>query len=207
MKVETVVVGALEANCYLVYDEKTREAAVVDPGAEPKKIIASIDQFDLKPVMLINTHGHVDHIGANKDIIEMYSVPLLIHSGDGKLLSNALQSAFALMLGAKKSPLPDKFLEDGDMVDIGAVSGLKVIHTPGHSPGGITLVGDWFILSGDTLFNQGVGRTDLPGGSWDQLMASIKTKIFTLDEDLRVFPGHGPPTTVGQEKNSNPFIQ
>jgi hydroxyacylglutathione hydrolase len=206
MKVETVVVGALEANCYLVYDGDTRKAAVVDPGADPEKIISAIERHDLKPVMIINTHGHVDHTGANKNIKDMYSIPLLIHSGDAKILSNALQSAFALMLGAKKSPPPDKFLEDGDELDIGN-SRLKVTHTPGHSPGGIILTAGQFILSGDTLFHQGVGRTDLPGGNWDQLMTSIKNKIFTLEEDIKIFPGHGPPTTVGQEKKNNPFIQ
>ncbi len=206
MKVETVVVGALETNCYLVYDEESRQAAVVDPGAEPKKIISVIEQLDLHPVMIINTHGHVDHIGANKNIKDTYSIPLLIHSDDRNMLTHALQSGFALMLGAKKSPPPDKFLREGDVLDIGA-SELKVRHTPGHSPGGIILEGDQFILSGDTLFNQGVGRTDLPGGDWEQLMVSIKTKIFTLGEDLKVYPGHGPPTTVGEEKNENPYIQ
>jgi glyoxylase-like metal-dependent hydrolase (beta-lactamase superfamily II) len=206
MEIETIVVGALETNCYLVYDSNTREAAVIDPGAEPKKITHAVAELDLKPVMLINTHGHVDHIGANKQIKDTYSIPLLIHSGDKKILSNALQSAFAFMLGAKKSPAPDKFIEDGDVLNIGD-SQLNVSHTPGHSPGGIILISDTFIVSGDTLFNQGVGRADLPGGDWDQLMISIKSKIITLDENLMVFPGHGPPTTVGREKNSNPHIQ
>ncbi len=206
MQIQTITVGALETNCYLVYDEKTREAVVVDPGAEPKKIIAAIDQLELKPLMIVNTHGHVDHVGANKNIKEAYSIPLLIHKKDEKILTHALQSGFALMLGAKKSPSPDKYIEDGDVLHIGG-SRLKAVHTPGHSPGGIVLVGDAFIISGDTLFNQGVGRTDLPGGDWDQLMTSIKTKIFPLDGELKVFPGHGPATTVGREKNSNPYIQ
>jgi len=206
MKVETLIVGHLETNCYLVYDENNRRAAVVDPGAEPGKIISAIEKLDLKPEMIINTHGHVDHVGANKPIKEKYSIPLLIHSDDQPLLRDALQSGFSLMLGAKKSPQPDRFLRDRDVVEVGD-SRLKVLHTPGHSPGGIALVGEGFILSGDTLFNQGVGRTDLPGGNWGQLMASIKNKIFTLNEDIVVFPGHGPSTTVGDEKTNNPFIQ
>ena len=206
MKYEMIVVGALETNCYLVYCEETLACAVVDPGADPEKIIRKISEMDLKPSILINTHGHVDHVGANKDIKEKYNIPLCIHSADSKMLANILASAMGLFLGAKKSPKPDKFLEDGETIPLGR-SHLEVLHTPGHSPGSISLSGDGFILSGDLLFCGGVGRTDLPGGSWDVLEDSIRHRIFQFPDDTIVLPGHGPSTTVGQEKIANPFIR
>lgn len=206
MKYEMIVVGALETNCYLVYCEETRESAIVDPGGDPEKIIRKISELELKPVILINTHGHVDHVGANKDIKEKYDIPLCIHSADSKMLNNIIASAMGLFLGAKKSPSPDKFCEEEEKIPIGN-SHLEVIHTPGHSPGSISLSGDGFLLSGDLLFCGGVGRTDLPGGSWGVLEDSIRNKIFNFPDDTIVLPGHGPATTVGQEKMANPFIR
>jgi glyoxylase-like metal-dependent hydrolase (beta-lactamase superfamily II) len=206
MKCEMVVVGALETNCYLVYCEETLECAVVDPGADPEKIIHKISELGLKPVILINTHGHVDHVGANKDIKKKYDIPLCIHSLDNKMLDNILASAMGLFLGAKKSPKPDRYLEEGETIPIGHFF-LKVIHTPGHSPGSISLSGDGFLLSGDLLFCGGVGRTDLPGGSWSVLEDSIRNRIFNFPDDTVVLPGHGPATSVGQEKMANPFIR
>jgi glyoxylase-like metal-dependent hydrolase (beta-lactamase superfamily II) len=206
MKVETVVVGALETNCYLVYCEKTLECAVVDPGADPEKIFRAIADKNLKPVTLINTHGHVDHIGANKDIKDRFDVPLLIHEADVPLLQNALLSEIAFLLCAQASPDPDSFLREGDEIRFGE-SRLQVLHTPGHSPGSVSLKGEGLLLSGDTLFCGGVGRTDLPGGSWDELVRSIQERIFTLDGQTRVYPGHGPSTSVDQEKNANPYVR
>lgn len=201
-----VVVGALETNCYLVYCEKTLECAVVDPGADPEKIFYAIADKHLKPVTLINTHGHVDHIGANKDIKDRFDVPLLIHEEDVLLLQNALLSEIAFLLGAQASPDPDSFLREGDEIRFGE-SRLQVLHTPGHSPGSVSLKGEGLLLSGDTLFCGGVGRTDLPGGSWDELVRSIQERIFTLDGQTRVYPGHGPSTSVDQEKNANPYVR
>lgn len=206
MNYEMIVVGPLETNCYLVYCEETLESAVVDPGADPEKIIRRINELALKPVVLINTHGHVDHVGANKDIKDKYDIPLCIHPADDKMLGNVLASAMGLFLGAKKSPKPDKFLEDGETITVGR-SHLEVLHTPGHSPGSISLSGDGFLLSGDLLFCGGVGRTDLPGGSWNVLEDSIRNNIFRFPDETVVLPGHGPATTVGQEKAANPFIR
>jgi glyoxylase-like metal-dependent hydrolase (beta-lactamase superfamily II) len=206
MKYETIVVGALETNCYLMYCEETRKGAVVDPGADPDKIFQVIDRAKIQPVILINTHGHIDHIGANKDIKDKYGIPLYIHEGDKEMLALGHQSEISIFLGAKESPAPDEYLKEGDEIKINN-SFLKVIHTPGHSPGSVCLLGDGLLLSGDTLFNMGVGRTDLPGGSWEELERSIRSKIFALPEDIMVLPGHGPSTTVGREKNSNPFIR
>ncbi len=205
MKVKWIAVGALETNCYLVYSEDTLECIIVDPGAEPDKIVQEVNANSLKPIAIINTHGHVDHVGANKPVKQEFDIPLYIHQADLKLLKSALQSGFGLMIGAKKSPPPDKFLKEGDTLKLGK-SHLRVIHTPGHSPGSISLLGDGFILSGDALFQSGVGRTDLPGGSWEELQESIKRKILTLPPNTVVFPGHGPPTKVSIEKNSNPYL-
>jgi glyoxylase-like metal-dependent hydrolase (beta-lactamase superfamily II) len=205
MKVETVVVGALETNCYLVYCQESLECAVIDPGADPDKIFRALRDKNLNPVVLINTHGHVDHIGANQDIKERFDIPLLLHQADLPLLQNALLSEIALLLGARKSPDPDGFLSDGQEIRFGRES-LKVLATPGHSPGGVCLLGQDLLLSGDTLFFGGVGRTDLPGGSWDELVRSIRERIFTLPGNVRVYPGHGPSTSVESEKDTNPYL-
>lgn len=206
MEFDSVIVGALETNCYLVYCTESLECAIVDPGAEAQKIFHLITKKSLNPVVLLNTHGHIDHIGANKDIKERFNIPLCIHALDKSMLENVQQLELSFFLGAKESPSPDKHLEDGDMVKLGK-SSLQVIHTPGHSPGSVSFLGDGFILSGDTLFYGGVGRADLPGGSWDELERSIKNKILTLPDETIVLPGHGPITSVGQERNLNPFIK
>jgi len=205
MKYELVVVGALETNCYLVYDEETRECAVIDPGADPEKIISTIADLELKPVIVINTHGHVDHIGANSDIVQKYTVPLAMHAADTGMLQVSDYIELSLLLGARNSPAPDRLLAEGDEVAVGR-SSLRVIHTPGHTPGSIGLVHGGFLFSGDTLFCGGVGRTDLPGGSWKDLERSIRERILTLPEETVVLPGHGPHTTVEQERSSNPFL-
>jgi glyoxylase-like metal-dependent hydrolase (beta-lactamase superfamily II) len=206
MKHESVIVGALETNCYLVYCRETLECAVIDPGAEPEKIFRVIGHKGLKPTILINTHGHVDHVGANRDIKDKFDVPLTIHEADSPMLESVLQTELSFFLGAKASPPPDKFLEEGEKIKIGNVS-LSVHHTPGHSPGSVCLLGDGILFSGDTLFFGGVGRTDLPGGSWADLEKSIRERIFILPDDTLVLTGHGPATTVGQEKKFNPFIR
>lgn len=205
MDYETIIVGPLETNCYLVSCPETMECVIIDPGAEPEAIFRLIAEKSLKPKVILNTHGHIDHIGANKDIKEKFDIPLYIHSEDSSMLKSVLQSQMGIFLEAKESPPADHFFEDGEEIDIGK-SSLKVIHTPGHSPGSVSFLGDGFLLSGDTLFYGGVGRTDLPGGSWQELVDSIKNKILTMPEEMIVLPGHGPHTSVGQEKRSNPFI-
>lgn len=206
MKYEGVIVGALETNCYLAYCQDTLECAVIDPGADPEKIFRVIEQKHLRPTILINTHGHVDHIGANRDIKDRFDIPLCIHAEDAPMLESVLHSELSFFLGAKESPPPDKFLEEGEHIKFGDVS-LVVFHTPGHSPGSVSLMGDGILFSGDTLFFGGVGRTDLPGGSWRELEKSIREKIFTLPGNTIVLTGHGPSTTVAQEIEFNPFIQ
>ena len=205
MKYELIVVGALETNCYLVYCEETRACAIIDPGADHERIVAAVADLELKPVIVLNTHGHVDHIGANSDIIEKYAVPLAMHKADTGLLQVSDYIELSLLLGARHSPAPDRLLAEGDEVRFGNQA-LRVIHTPGHTPGSIGFFHDGVLFSGDTLFCGGVGRTDLPGGSWKDLERSIRERILTLPEDTVVLPGHGPHTTVGQERDSNPFL-
>lgn len=206
MKYASIVVGALETNCYVVYCEKTGDCGIIDPGADAQKIFKVINNNDLNPIILINTHGHVDHIGANQDIKDKYDIPLYIHAADDPILQSSLQSEMALILGAKKSPPPDEYLNEQDIITIGEVR-LEVLHTPGHSPGSVCFLSEGNLFSGDTLFCGGVGRTDLPGGSWDDLVSSIRTKLFSLDESYSVLPGHGPASSIYQEKNSNPYVR
>jgi hydroxyacylglutathione hydrolase len=205
MKYEIVVVGALETNCYLAYCEETRVCAVIDPGAEPEKIIAAVAALELEPAVILNTHGHVDHTGANEDIKSKYGVPLLIHRADAPLLEASDQMELSLLLGAKSSPAPDRLIEDGEHIPIGRFS-LEVIHTPGHTPGSVGFLTAGSLFSGDTLFMDGVGRTDLPGGSRRELEKSIRERILTLPGDTIVLPGHGPWTTVKQESITNPLL-
>lgn len=205
VKYELVVVGALETNCYLVYCEETRDCAVIDPGADPEKIIAAVADLELKPVVVLNTHGHVDHIGANSEIVKHYGAPLAMHAADTGMLQVSDFIELSLLLGARDSPAPDRLLADGDEVFFGRTS-LRVLHTPGHTPGSVGFLHGGTLFSGDTLFCGGVGRTDLPGGSWKDLERSIRERILTLPEDTVVLPGHGPWTTVGQERESNPSL-
>jgi hydroxyacylglutathione hydrolase len=205
MKYTLVVVGPLETNCYLVYCDSTLECAVIDPGAEAERIIPAVVESGLKPVVILNTHGHIDHIGANRDVKERFRIPLRIHQLDAPLLEKSQQFELGFFLGAKDSPPPDGSLQDGEILVIGREE-LVVIHTPGHTRGSVSFLGGNILFSGDTLFNGGVGRTDLPGGSARDLEASIRERILRLPPETVVLPGHGPWTTVGAEKESNPFL-
>jgi hydroxyacylglutathione hydrolase len=200
-----IPVGCLETNCYLVYSENSKECAIIDPGEDAVKIIDMIERHFLDPIMIINTHGHFDHVGANKDVKDNFNIPLLIHPFDVPMLEMAKEAAKLYGIEAENSPPPDRLIHDGDIIEIGKDS-LTVIHSPGHSPGSISLYQEGILFSGDTLFCRGVGRTDIPGGSWEILKSSIKNQLFTLPENTLVLPGHGPKTYIGQEKKLNPFI-
>ncbi|MBU1713182.1 MAG: MBL fold metallo-hydrolase [Proteobacteria bacterium] len=204
MIIKDLSVGPIMANCFIVGCEKTREAAVIDPGDEPDKILLTLAGLKLKVKYIINTHGHFDHVGGNKRMKDATGADILIHSLDAPMLGYISQSASAWGMNAEDSPPPDLMLKDGDEVKFGDIT-LKVIHTPGHSPGGISLYSDGFVFVGDTLFAGSIGRTDFPGGDFDTLISSIRKKLFVLGDDVRVFTGHGPETTIGAEKKYNPF--
>ncbi len=198
-------VGPIMANCYILGCEETREAVVIDPGDDADQILLKLADLKLKVKYIINTHGHFDHVGANKKLKEATGAPLVIHEQDAPMLGHLSQAAASFGLRSENSPAPDKTVEDGDVIKFGNIS-LKVIYTPGHSPGGISLYTDSCVFVGDTLFQGSIGRTDLPGGDFTTLKNSIQNKLFVLPEDTVVYTGHGPETTIGREKRYNPFV-
>lgn len=205
--IERVVVGPFQTNCYIVGDETTKEGIVIDPGGDAGLILEARQRLDLKVKLVVNTHGHVDHITANREVLEELHAPLAIHPDDAVMLTNPLRS-FALFMGkVRPSPAADVSLEEGATIELGSTR-LEVLHTPGHSAGSVSL---WcseakVVFSGDVLFNQGIGRTDFPGGSYRVLLQSIREKLFTLPAETVVYPGHGPQTTIGFERTHNPFL-
>ncbi len=205
MIVKTLAVGPIMANCFVLGCENTAEAAVIDPGDEPDRILATLADNNLTAKLIINTHGHFDHVGANRKLKEATGAPILIHALDTPMLSQLASSAAAWGMVAENSPPPDREIEDGDQVNFGDIT-LTVLHTPGHTPGGISLYTDTEVFVGDTLFAGSIGRTDFAGGSFETLKNSIQQKLFTLNEDLVVYPGHNNPTTIGTEKRTNPFV-
>lgn len=206
MLIKKLTVGPLESNCYLVADEETREGIIIDPGEEGERILRAVGREGIVPRHLINTHGHIDHIGANgylKGKIE--ELKLGIHEADARMLINAHENLANFAGGGLTSPPADFFLKEGDEITLGKKC-LQVIHTPGHTPGGICLLGEREVFTGDTLFAGSVGRTDLPGGSMELLMKSLREKLMVLADDTVIYPGHGELSTIGRERASNPFI-
>ena len=205
MIIKTLSVGPIMANCFIVGCEETLAAAVIDPGDEPDRILQALAESNMTVKLIINTHGHFDHVGANKRLKEVTGAPILIHPLDAPLLNQLADSAAAWGMAADNSPPPDRELQDGDVVTFGKII-FKVIHTPGHTPGGISLYTEHEVFVGDTLFAGSIGRTDFPGGSFETLKESIQQKLFVLSDDLKVYPGHNQPTTIGVEKRTNPFV-
>jgi hydroxyacylglutathione hydrolase len=203
--IKTLAVGPIMANCFIVGCEETLAAAIIDPGDEPDRILQALAESNLTAKIIINTHGHFDHVGANKRLKEVTGAPILIHSLDAPMLNQLADSAAAWGMAADNSPPPDRELQDGDEVTFGKIV-FKVIHTPGHTPGGISLYTEHEVFVGDTLFAGSIGRTDFPGGNFETLRESIQQKLFVLSDDLKVYPGHNQPTTIGVEKRTNPFV-
>lgn len=206
MLVKKLVVGDLQTNCYVLGDEESKEGAVIDPGGDYHQIEKVIQDEGLDIKNIILTHGHADHIAALTELKEKTKALILIHPADSDMLVEPSYNLSSFTGQNLVCPKADKFLDDGDRIKIGAL-GLEVLHTPGHSPGGISLFTDKMIFTGDTLFCQGIGRADLPGASHSELLHSIKTKILTKPDDTIVYPGHGPETTIGEEKENNPWIR
>lgn len=206
MKVLQLEVGSLGTNCYIAFCENTKKAVVIDPGGDAARILALVNREGLAVEAIINTHGHADHVLANVKVQEGTGAPIWIHSADADMLGSGSRNLSAYMGASTACGAADRLLADGEVLTIGDFT-LKVLHTPGHTPGGISLLGDKAVFVGDTLFAESIGRTDFPGGSYSQLIQSIKTKLMVLDDDVKAFPGHGPATTIGWERRQNPFIQ
>lgn len=206
MIIKGIEIASMGENCYIVGCEETREAAVIDPGGNPQAILNLLKKYDLKIKYIINTHGHMDHIGGNRALKEATGVEILIHEADAPMLINSKINGSFLMGAKITSPAADRFIDEGDIIKIGTTVEMEVIHTPGHSPGGICLKMDDIIFVGDTLFQGSIGRTDFPGGSFKQLIQMIKEKLLCYGDDVVVYPGHGPATTIGFERQHNPFL-
>jgi hydroxyacylglutathione hydrolase len=207
--VETFTVGYLLTNCYVVWCDETGDAIIIDPGfsrSEIDSVLGTVQQNSLRVKFVVDTHGHPDHICGNGLVKAATGASILIHRSDASFLSEegkrkALTSGFRV-----QSPPPDGFLVNGEFIRFGSAE-LRVMHTPGHSPGSICLVGDSLVFTGDTLFAGSIGRVDLPGGSARDIVHSLRQKLMRLPERLIVYPGHGPQSTIKKEKRSNPFLQ
>ncbi len=204
MLVNSVVVGQLEVNCYIVSDGHSPEALIIDPGDDHERIAAVIDAHLLKPKYIVFTHAHYDHVCAAGDLVRRYRVPVIMHADDRDTYRSTKDRCVSW--GYAPDDFPGDFQEvgEGDTIAVGGLR-LKVIHTPGHTPGSICLSGENTLFTGDTLFQSSVGRTDLPGGSTQQLMASLK-KLTALPPETRVLCGHAGETTIGSELRSNPYL-
>jgi len=203
-KIHTLVVGQLQTNCYVI--ESQGQALVVDPGDEPERILRFIKDLNATTTRIIATHTHFDHVLGVDGVRKATKTPFMIHRDDLPMLES-MQSRVRQFMGFEVPPPPkvDGYLKDGDFLELGDET-IRILHTPGHSPGSISLSGDGYVLTGDALFNQSIGRTDLPGGDLETLVRSIRERLFRLDDETIVYPGHGPETTIGDEKLANPFV-
>jgi hydroxyacylglutathione hydrolase len=204
IQIHSILVGRLQTNCYILQSEN--EAVIIDPGDEPERIIRFVKDLGLTPRLIVATHAHFDHVLGVEQIRKELHLPFAINEEDLEILES-MQARVRQFMGLSVPPPPkvDQFLMDRQTIIVG-LDTVKVLHTPGHSPGSISLTGRGYVFTGDVLFNQSIGRTDLPGGDLDTLIRSITDRLFTLDENTIVYPGHGPETTIGDEEMTNPFV-
>ena len=197
--------GPFASNCYVVGAESNKEGMIIDPSAEANQILSSVEELGLDIKFIVLTHGHMDHVGALRQVKEVTGAEVAIHSNDAPYLQGNPQTQ-AFSPSVQALPSPDRLLKGGDSIDIGDLHFL-VLHTPGHTPGGICLLEKGIVFTGDTLFNFGIGRADFPGASYSQLLDSIHTKLMVLPDNTVACPGHGPDTTIGAERQWNPFLK
>lgn len=205
MKIIGLQVGNLGTNCYLAYDEQTLDGVVIDPGGEGARIVREVANHHIKVQAILLTHGHADHIMALKHVREAFQVPVIIHKEDETMLGDVKRNLSFFVGEAISYTSVDRLVADEEVVKLGSLS-FKVLHTPGHTPGGCCFQFGSDVFCGDTIFSESIGRTDLPGGSYAQILQSIQEKIMTLPDDTSLYPGHGPQTTVGWERRMNPFL-
>ncbi len=203
MEIKKFVVGPLESNCFLIVDEDSRECFITDPGDEPDRIIDFVGENNLKTKYLICTHAHFDHVGALPEIEKETGAKIVLHRADLPIYESAGDHAEMWGFDIDPLPPPQMFVDDGDTLFIGKLR-FEILHTPGHSPGSISIYGEGIVITGDTLFAGSVGRTDLPGGDVMKLRASFR-RLMSLSDSIRVLPGHGPETTIGRERRENFF--
>ena len=209
MILKQLEVGPYMSNCFIVGSEKTKDGMIVDPGAEAGRILKEVREAGLSIKIIVVTHMHADHIGALAEVKEATKAPFAVHEAEAsKQYVDGASAMLGAMMGRPSGGIPkvDRMLKDGDKLDIGDLH-FTVLHTPGHSPGGICLSGPGAVFCGDTLFNFSIGRTDFPGGDYDQIIDSIQKKVMVLPNETKVYCGHGPATTVGFERKANPFLQ
>lgn len=206
-KVARLVVGPLDVNCYVVWDTASREAVIIDPGGDAELIEDLVREEGLVVTYILNTHGHFDHVGADGALKKSLGAELAIHPGDVPILMKNIEQGLFFGIETDSVPEPDMELTDGTTIEVGSLV-MRVIHTPGHSPGGVSLYleKEGLLFTGDTIFAGSIGRTDLPGGSFETLISSIKERVIPLGDGVRLFSGHGPETTVADEKECNPFV-
>lgn len=206
MIIKCIPVGSMGANCYVVGCEETKEAAVIDPGGDVQVILAQLKQMGLNCKHIVNTHGHIDHIAGNDELREATGATLMIHELDAPMLVQARGNLSGMVGRSMEFKPADSLLTDGDVVQVGGVK-LEVLHTPGHTRGGICLSTEGVVFTGDTLFNESIGRTDFPGGSYEDIIKSIKVKLMPMPDDTAVYPGHMGDSTIGYERKYNPFLR
>ncbi len=208
MLVEQMLVGPMAVFCYIVGCEKEKEGLIIDPAGSEKKVLSQAKSMGLRIKYVVNTHGHADHTCGNRAVLSKTGSQLVIHQDDAKAILKGLNKAFSMVMGKRPSPKAHILVKDGDFLKIGQTR-LKVIHTPGHTPGSISLYGEGHLFTGDTLFVGAAGRTDLKGGSLDVLLASLR-KLISLPPETRVWPGHNygdvPVSTIAREMETNPYI-
>jgi glyoxylase-like metal-dependent hydrolase (beta-lactamase superfamily II) len=206
LKIECIPAGVYAANCYIVYSEQTKKGFIVDPGGSVDKISMFLEENQIEPLYILLTHAHGDHIMGVPELARFYPVKVGLHKGDLEMLADASINLSSQMTGPTVGIEPDFTFEDGDLFTVGDLK-VEVIHTPGHSLGGSCFAVENVILTGDTLFAGSIGRTDLTGGDYDTLIASITNKLLTRSDDLVVLPGHGPASSISKERYGNPFLR
>ncbi len=206
LQVEPLIVGPLLSNCYIVYDDRLKEGVIIDPGDDADIILQAVKELAINIKFILATHGHFDHVGAVAPLKRVLKAEFLAHKDDFFFIEDGEKAARRWNIDIEQPPKPDRFIVDGDKIKVGNFH-LEVIHTPGHSPGGVSFLHDRMLFGGDTLFQGSIGRTDFRKGSFEDLSKSIKTRLYTLPDDTIVYTGHGPITTIGDEKMYNPFVR